>query len=322
METASLDVELTESEALCLEALRAGLEGKTAIALATKRDLKTVAKALESFGVQHQLIRRHRRVNWRATRHGQSCEIRVIPDPVRGRRGRTPGGIVEGSAGEGLLRLLDRPRHGQELLTRLGISRQRLHQLIVRFHAEGRLRFGDPVFITHILAGGDDRSVLLTRREERLLSAIPEGVAATISRLTATTGIGGQDVSAVVASLVEKDLLVACGKHKNRALYRLTAQGKEHFQRDETARAIEPGPLEVRSDEVYSVLTCLAEHRQMRTRDLGELLDVPRRSMNALMQYLKRKGLVEKTGDAMFAPYMLAKKGQEVLDEMTRRRLP
>ena len=115
---------------------------------------------------------------------------------------------------------------------------------------------------------------------------------------------------------------MACGKHKNRALYRLTAHGKDHFQRDETARAIDPGPLEVRSDRVYSVLSCLAEHRQMRTRDLGELLDVPRHSMNALMQYLKRKGLVEKTGDAMFAPYMLAQKGQEVLDEMTRRRLP
>ena len=178
METASLNVELTESEALCLEAIRAGLEGKTAIALETKRDLKTVAKALESLS-QRQLIRRHRRANWRATRHGQFCEIRVIPDPVRGRRGRKPGGIVEGSAGEGLLRLLNRPRHGQKLLEHLGISRQRLHQLIVRFHAEGRLRFGDPVFITHILARGDDWSVLLTRREERLLSAIPEGVAAT-----------------------------------------------------------------------------------------------------------------------------------------------
>lgn len=320
METASGSVELTESEALCLEAIRAGLEGNTAMALKIKRDLKTVAKALERLR-QSQLIRRHNRTAWRTTQKGEFCGIYVIPDHARGRRGRKSGEVVAGSASDGLLRLLDRPRHGQEVLEHLGISRQRLHQLIIRFHAEKRLRFGDPSYITHVLARSDDPSVLLTRREERLISAMTQGVATTTPRLAAITSMSGQRTGAIVASLVEKDLMEACGEHRNRRLYRLTAEGRDHFQRRDPARAIEPMPLEVKSDRVYAVLTCLAEHQQMRTRDLGEMVGIPLRSMNALMQYLKRKGMVEKTGDAMFAPYMLARKGHETLEEMTRRRI-
>ena len=60
MEIASAGVELTESEALCLEAIRAGFAGKTAIALQTKSDLEAVARALEHLS-RDKLIRRHHR---------------------------------------------------------------------------------------------------------------------------------------------------------------------------------------------------------------------------------------------------------------------
>jgi hypothetical protein len=48
-------------------------------------------------------------------------------------------------------------------------------------------------------------------------------------------------------------------------------------------------------------------------------LQIPHNSMNALMQYLKRKLLVQKTGSALDAPYCLTDKGYEVLVEITRR---
>jgi hypothetical protein len=44
-----------------------------------------------------------------------------------------------------------------------------------------------------------------------------------------------------------------------------------------------------------------------------------RANRNALMQYLKRKRLVEKTGPEFDAPYSLTDEGRAALAEMTRR---
>jgi predicted transcriptional regulator len=48
-------------------------------------------------------------------------------------------------------------------------------------------------------------------------------------------------------------------------------------------------------------------------------LKIPQTSINALMQYLKRKGLVQKTGQERAAPYSLTDKGFDALTEMARR---
>jgi hypothetical protein len=48
-------------------------------------------------------------------------------------------------------------------------------------------------------------------------------------------------------------------------------------------------------------------------------LRIPRESINALMQYLKRKQLVEKTSQEFSAPYSLTNEGHAALAEMTRR---
>jgi predicted transcriptional regulator len=48
-------------------------------------------------------------------------------------------------------------------------------------------------------------------------------------------------------------------------------------------------------------------------------LKIPRESINALMQYLKRKRLVKKTGQEFDAPYSLTDQGRAALAEMTRR---
>ncbi len=56
----------------------------------------------------------------------------------------------------------------------------------------------------------------------------------------------------------------------------------------------------------------------MRTCDIGLELEIPKTSINALMQYLKRKNAVRTQTDARFAPYDLTPTGREILDAMNR----
>jgi DNA-binding IclR family transcriptional regulator len=58
----------------------------------------------------------------------------------------------------------------------------------------------------------------------------------------------------------------------------------------------------------------------MRITEVSEAVGVPHQSINALMQYLKRRQLVKKTGQEFSAPYCLTGFGQAALTEMTRRR--
>jgi predicted transcriptional regulator len=52
---------------------------------------------------------------------------------------------------------------------------------------------------------------------------------------------------------------------------------------------------------------------------LKNALKIPQPSINALMQYLKRKGLVQKASQEQAAPYSLTGKGLAALTEMARR---
>jgi DNA-binding MarR family transcriptional regulator len=67
------------------------------------------------------------------------------------------------------------------------------------------------------------------------------------------------------------------------------------------------------------VLSAILDAGALRIRDVTNDLRVPRQSMNALMQYLKRKQLVEKVGQEFDAPYSLTDEGRAVLAEMTVR---
>jgi len=49
-----------------------------------------------------------------------------------------------------------------------------------------------------------------------------------------------------------------------------------------------------------------------------DALGIAYASINALMQYLKRKRLVKKVGDELSAPYGLTDEGREALADMIR----
>ena len=309
-------LQLTASQAACLDAVNVGLYRKAKIALHTKRDLKTVATALEGLS-RAKLIRRHDKHSWRSTKYGQQCVPDVVPDPDGHDRGR--GKIVAGSAGERLLATLDRPERGQELAQRLGITRQRLLQLVVRFYAEGRLKLGDPERPTHIIAPSDDSSILLTRDQERLISALPEEAATTAAKLKAAVLVSYKRLHASISALQDLGLLAQGQSKKEVPLYELTAEGRKHFQRRPPLHFAEPAPLPVRSDRVRKVLSYLAKCGKARIRDIANDLGIDRQSMNALMQYLKRMGLARKYGKGLHDPYVLTDDGKVTLAEMLRR---
>ena len=316
MSPSAESIRLTASQAACLEAIRQGLKSKTGVALHVKKDLKTVAAALAAVA-RAGLVEMPSHGVWRATPRGRDCTLDVVPDPKP--RGPARGKIVPGSAAERLLALLDRPRRGRELVERLGVTPQRVHQLVIRFHAEGRVRIGDSKYVTYIVARSGDPSILLSRDEGRALSALPGEGSTTASRVRAASKFSSARSRAALSALQDKGLLERAGTHRTQVLYRLTPAGRGHFQRRRLSRVAAPAPLPVKSQRVQAVLTFMAEHGEVRTRDVGLALGIARQSMNALMQYLKRKGLARKAGRDLNAPHALTDAGKETLSAMTRR---
>src|SRR4051794_39038760 len=96
----------------------------------------------------------------------------------RGRRGQSPAGSppkIKSRAGDDrVLDVLVHPLRGSELARRLNLSRQRIHQLVVKLMALGLLRVGDPNRVTLIVARHNDPSVLLSYFGERILSSLAE----------------------------------------------------------------------------------------------------------------------------------------------------
>ena len=203
-------VELTVSEAACLGEVKSGLGGKTKIAIETKQNLKTVAKALEKLS-RARLIKRAGTRRWGATEHGRNCDVRVVPNAERRLGGKAFGRLVPGSTADRLLKALDRPMRGSELVERFGVTPQRIHQLIVRFHAQGNVRLGDQRKILHIIARSDDPSLLLTQDQERILSALPDDVATTVPRLAAAARMMSAGANKAVVDLREKGLIEESG---------------------------------------------------------------------------------------------------------------
>src|ERR1035441_7032339 len=105
----------------------------------------------------------------------------------------------------------------------------------------------------------------------------------------------------------------------DKTIYQITAIGLKHPQRHHDARLAHAPRLPVESDRVRAVLSAIRDARSLRIRDLKIALKIPHPSINALMQYLKRKALVQKTSQEQAAPYSLTEKGFDALTEMARR---
>jgi DNA-binding IclR family transcriptional regulator len=304
---------LTESQEACLDALRSRKESKTDIAIRAKLDLKKAEKALEVLK-ELGLAKRDEMNRWRFTRRGRDCRFKTIPDRIR------RSSALPGPGARRLLDILDRPMRGSELAESLGVTLQRIRQLVVKLHARGLVKLGDPEIILEVVSRTKDKTVLLSRDEALVLSAIPDAYATNVAKIRLAVLLPEKSVQEILDRLVARDFVVARNGFNNDATYQVTPAGLKHPQCRKDVRLAHAPRLPVESDRVRAVLSAIRDARSLRIRELKNALKIPQPSINALMQYLKRKGLVQKISQEQAAPYSLTERGFGALTEMTRRR--
>jgi DNA-binding IclR family transcriptional regulator len=326
---------LTKPQADCLLVLRNPGYSQSKIAIAARLDLKsarTALRKLEELGLARQTGSKL----WLATTSGETCNFETIPDRPK-RRGRPPGPYPQlkldladrpmrgpasaqlGPSARRLLDLLDRPTHGRALAQRLGFSRQRVRQLLLSLHAQGRISFGDPDHPSWLVKRAGDDTPVLSRDKERALAALPLKHVTDARRLGVAAGLSDDEAERILGSLTAAGLAEALDGSQGGRVFRITAAGLEHPQYVPSGRRAPPPRLPVQSDRVRKVLRTISDAGALRIRDVKDLTKIPQRSINALMQYLKRKRLVAKAGDRFDAPYALTERGRATLAEMTLR---
>jgi predicted transcriptional regulator len=191
---------------------------------------------------------------------------------------------------------------------------------VIKLHAQGRVKFGDPERPFWIVMRAGDKTPFLSRDEERVLSAIPPEYATNATKVRLAARIPENKVHQTLERLIASRFIEACEGFQGNRLYRITAAGLKHPQHDQSARRAQAPRLPAESDRIRKVLSAILDSGALRIRDVTDVLRVPHQSINALMQYLKRKHLVKKTGQEFSAPYSLTDEGRAALAEMTRRR--
>jgi DNA-binding MarR family transcriptional regulator len=304
--------------ARCLAAVRVGHGAKAQVAIDVGHDLLRTAEALRGLAKAGLIERRPGSWDWHTTPRGKACMISITPDTPLGRQGGR-GILRPNTAATRLLQILDRPMRGRELAKALGVTRQRVHQIVVRELATGRLRCGDPGSPLLIVARADDPSLLLDAAEEQALSALAATEAATVRRMASRCRMSQPALTLLADTLKAKGLFEIALDPRGQLAWRLTSAGATHVQRRtrQLARSEPRGP--VRSHRVSRVLGYLAEHGPCRARDLAVAVGVEFHSMNALIQQLKRRGIVAKDGDGHIAGHGLTQHGRAVLAELRRR---
>lgn len=302
---------LRESQTACLVALRHRKSSTSKIAIEAKLDIKKTAAALRTLA-QLGLAEQDGIRTWRTTARGATCRFETVPD--RPRRTKEPG-----PSSQRLLDMLDRPMSGSVIAERLAVTRQRVRQLIVRLHALGRIAVGDPDNPFWIVMRVEDKSLVLSYDEERVLSALPGERAADAAGIRVAARLPESKVEQILGRLIGNGLAEGFEGLRGVLVFRVTAAGLEHPQYAQYAHRAAGSRLPVQSDRVRGVLSAISDSGALRIKEVAISLNSPHRSINALMQYLKRKRLVAKVSQEFDAPYSLTETGRATLAEMTPR---
>jgi DNA-binding IclR family transcriptional regulator/DNA-binding MarR family transcriptional regulator len=303
---------LTRSQAACLFAVRQGHETQPRIALEAKLTLAKTAATLRTvagLGLAEQDPTRR----WRATGRGRVCRFETVPDRPR------PNSRLPGPAGRRVLELLDRPMRGREIVEKLGMTHQGVRQLLIKLYAQGHVRFAEPENPFWFVSRADDKTCLLSRDEERVLTVIPRDYATDATKIRLACGVSESKVHQTLERLLVRRFIEVSDGPWEKRIYRITSVGLKHPQYAQSARRAHALRLPVESDRIRNVLSIIMNSGGLRIKDVTSALSLPPRSMNALMQYLKRRHLVKKTGCALNSPYSLTAEGLAALAEMTRR---
>jgi DNA-binding MarR family transcriptional regulator/biotin operon repressor len=280
---------LTSAQAACLIALRDGKDLKTEIAIQAGLDLAGTTAALAALA-ELELVTQDLTRRWHPSRRGKACRFETVADPAP----RKPG--LPGPSGQRLLELLDRPMHGNELAEKLGVCHQRVRQLLIELSARGRVRFGDPSTPFWLVLRTEDKTPFLSRDEERVLSAIPQEYATNTTKIRLAARMPEAKVVPLIERLIASGLVEALHRFRSNLVYRVTSAGLQHPQRAPASRPAQAPRPPVESERVRKVLSLILDAGALRIRDVTDALGIARQSINALMQYLKRKHLVRKIG--------------------------
>jgi DNA-binding IclR family transcriptional regulator len=197
------------------------------------------------------------------------------------------------------------------------MTHQGVRQLLIKLHAQGHVRFADRENPFWMVMRADDKTSLLSRDEERLLSAIPREYATDAKRIRLAARVPETKVHRILERLLVRRFVEASDGLRGVRVYRIcTALG--HPQCAQSAVRAEAQRPPVESDRIRKVLSVIFNSGELRIIDVTNMLSLARQSMNALMQYLKRKRLVKKTGRELYSPYSLTEEGLAALAEMTR----
>jgi DNA-binding IclR family transcriptional regulator len=303
---------LTKAQAACLSAIRRGVRSKAQIAIAAQLDLTTALRALEALW-KLRFARKTRTNEWRPTPLGKKCQVKIIADKKRHAR-KTPG---EGA--QRLLDALERPMSGADLAAHLGITKQRVHQLVVRLLASGHLRIGDSDSVLRIIARVDDSTPLLTSDEQRVFSVVTNEYGTTARKIRLAAGCAEAVADNALKRLRRAKLVTQTKTSSGAVGYQVTEVGIGHPQYGRSVERAEPPPLPVRSNRVRDVLALFAVRGRMQITEARVALGISHHSINALVQYLKRKSLIRKAGSDLRSPFLLTETGRNVLAEMCRR---
>ena len=302
---------LTQPQAACLIALREGIETPPKIAMEAKLALAKTSAVLRMLA-RLGLAERGPTKRWHTTRRGKACRFETAPD--RPRRNTLPG-----PGGRRLLELLDRPMKGREIVEKLGTTRQAVRQLLIKLYAQGRVSFGDPENLFWIVMRAGDKTSLLSREEERVLSAVPREYATDVTKIRIAARVPESEAGRLLERLLVRRFVEASNGLGGTRLYRITNAGLRHPQCAHSINLAPPPRLPVESERIHKVLSAIFDFGALRIIDVTTKLGMPRQSINALMQYLKRKQLVKKSDHNLHSPYTLTSEGLAALAEMARR---
>jgi predicted transcriptional regulator len=208
---------------------------------------------------------------------------------------------------------------GRNIADKLRVTHQRVHQLAIRLHAQGHVTFGDPENPLWMVMRAGDKTPFLSLDEERVLSASPSEYATNATKIRLAAHMSEDEAHKALERLIAGGFFEACEGFQGHRLYRITAAGLKHPQRDQAARRAQAPRLPAESERIRDVLSAISDSGTLRIKDVAEVVGMAHQSINALVQYLKRKQLVKKTGQERGAPYSLTGEGRAALAEMTRR---
>jgi hypothetical protein len=144
----------------------------------------------------------------------------------------------------------------------------RVHQLVVKLYAQGLVKLGDPKNILEVVSRNKDKTVLLSRDEARVLSAIPDAYATNVTKIRLAVFLPEKNVQQILDRFVASRFFAAQGGFTDKTIYQITAAGLKHPQRHQDGRLAHAPRLPVESDRVHSVLSAIRDARSLRIRDL------------------------------------------------------